>query len=179
MRLLLRGLVLTVYTILSGGATLLEHPAEPKPDDRASIWRTAIVNLLIEIGLLKKYTFAQWKFGGVGIKPTTMLHGNLDNLPTTMRRHELQDAVKPTVALVGRTDTGEFRTGRAKEYPPQMAIASSVATRWLADVQSALTEFPEWQPSEPLGFTDFLNSLSKVCATIQANQSWLPDYQGR
>jgi len=86
--------------------------------------------LLIEIGLLKKYTFAQWKFGGVGIKPTTLLHGNLDNLPTTMRRHELQDAVKPTVAL-GRTDTGEFRTGRAKEYPPQMnaAIASSVATR--------------------------------------------------
>lgn len=180
MRLLLRGLVLTVYTILSGGATLLEHPAEPKPDDRASIWRTAIVNLLIEIGLLKKYTFAQWKFGGVGIKPTTLLHGNLDNLPTTMRRHELQDAVKPTVAL-GRTDTGEFRTGRAKEYPPQMnaAIASSVATRWLADVQRALIEFPEWQPSESLGFTDFLNSLSKVCATIQADQSWLPDYQGR
>eukprot|EP00434_Breviolum_minutum_P016134 symbB.v1.2.014218.t1/scaffold1036.1/size142803/5 len=140
MRLLLRGLLLSLMTVLSGGSAILEHPAQPKQTDRASIWRTAVVTLLLQSGLFRQFTFVQWKFGGVGIKPTTLLYGNIPRLPAIMKSKEDPSAIRPTTSLVGTSHDGSFRTGRAKEYPTGMndALASCIADQWLPYLEGPL-----------------------------------------
>ena len=177
MRLLLRGLVLSVMTLMSGGAAILEHPAQPRQADRASIWKTGVINILLQTGIFKKYTFAQWKFGGVGIKPTTLLYGNISRLPVLMRQFEDPTIPKPVESLVGRSSTGEFKTGKAKEYPSLMnaALSACLADRWRSAFPHDAS--PEWRTHEE-DFTDFFNSLHTLCTEIPVHRSWLPDYQG-
>lgn len=177
MRLLLRGLLLSIMTLLAGGVAILEHPAQPRQADRASIWKTGVINALLQAGLFKKYTFAQWKLGGVGIKPTTLLYGNISRLPTLMRQFEDPSIPKPTDSLVGKSSSGEFKTGKAKEYPPLMnaAISACLADRWLAAFPHDRS--PEVRSHEA-DFTPFFNSLHAICSEICEHRSWLPDYQG-
>ena len=177
MRLLLRGLLLAIMTLKSGGAAILEHPAQPRQDDRASIWKTGVINILLQAGIFKKYTFAQWRLGGVGIKPTTLLYGNISRLPLLMRQFEDPSIPKPIESLVGRSSTGEFKTGRAKEYPPLMnqALSACIADRWLSVFPQKGS--PERRPTEE-DFTTFFNSLHLLCTEIPGHRSWLPDYQG-
>ena len=181
MRLLLRGLLLSLMTVLSGGSAILEHPAQPKQTDRASIWRTAVVTLLLQSGLFRQFTFVQWKFGGVGIKPTTLLYGNIPRLPAIMKSKEDPSAIRPTTSLVGTSHDGSFRTGRAKEYPTGMndALASCIADQWLPYLEGPLGVPPEERPQVDPRLTSFLNLLSTVCSEIREHQSWLSDYQGR
>ena len=178
MRLLLRGLILLVHTVMHGGSVLMEHPATPKPVERASIWRTAILELLQRSGMVKTYTFGQWKYHAKGIKPTTFLYGNLDDLPAILRSYEDDQAVRPTTPLVGQDQEGNFYTSSAKEYPPLLnaAMAACVAHKWLSPLQQPADGQPEVLSDQ---LTDFLNSLGTVCSKIREHCSWLPDYQGR
>lgn len=181
MRLLMRGLLLSLMTVLSGGSAILEHPAKPKMPDRASIWRTAVVNLLLQSGLFRSFTFAQWRYGGVGVKPTTLLYGNVDNLPGTMKAMEDPSAQRAVTTLVGKSDDGTFRTGRAKEYPTKMnaALASCLAEKWITSFCCQAGLPPEVGPQLDERLTSFLNSLTVACSEIREHQSWLSDYQGR
>ena len=181
MRLLLRGLLLSLMTTIAGGSAILEHPSEPRQSNRASIWRTSVVNLLINSGLFRRFSFEQWRYGGVGVKPTTLLYGNIQRLPCIMKSMANPDAVRPATTLVGRSSDGTFRTGKAKEYPAQMnaAIAACVADRWMTTCSSTLGMPPEERLPEDDVFTPFLNSLHVICSEICEHRSWLPDYQGR
>ena len=178
MRLLLRGLLLSLITVLAGGTSILEHPAAPKQPDRASIWRVGLVKLLTESKLFRCYSFAQWRYHAAGVKPTTLLYGGLPMLPQVMRMHEDPEARRPLRALVGKDSSGSFKTGAAKEHPPRMngALAACIHARW--NNFSALTtlERPEWPPGSLFAF---MNLLHVACSKIEAGRSWLPDYQGR
>ena len=178
MRLLLRGLILVVHTVLRGGSALLEHPAKPKQENRASICRTAIIELILRSGCFRTHTFGQWKFHAKGTKPTTFLYGNLPCLPTTLRSFEDCHAVRPQVPLVGRDTYGNFQTASAKEYPPLLnaAMAACVKEKWLPFLSSPSADQPEVLTSE---LSNFLNSLHLRCSEICEHRSWLPDYQGR
>lgn len=57
MRLLMRGILSAILTVVHGGAALLEHPAEPSKLNRPSIWKTGVIRILINSGLFSKYTF--------------------------------------------------------------------------------------------------------------------------
>eukprot|EP00435_Cladocopium_sp_Y103_P020773 s2213_g5.t1 len=51
-----------------------KRPLQP---ERPSIFRTGIVNLLLREGwLFKRHTLQQWRFGALGIKPTSLLVAN-------------------------------------------------------------------------------------------------------
>ena len=178
MRLLLRGLILVVHTTLNGGSTLLEHPARPRQPERPSIWKTAVIEILLNSGLFKTHLFEQWRFGAKGVKPTTFLHSNLENLPLTMKMTADPKAIRPQTHLVGRDAQGRFRTSAAKEYPPLLnaAIATSIVQKW--STVSLTTEVHQPEVLEP-SLVQFLNSLSLACSEICEHQSWLPDYQGR
>ena len=178
MRLLLRGLILVVHTVLRGGSALLEHPAKPKQGTRASIWRTAIMEHILRSGYFHTYTFGQWKYHAKGTKPTTFLYGHLDHLPNTMRSFEDCNAERPQVPLVGRDSSGNFHTASAKEYPPLLnaAMAACVTEKWLPLLSSPSLDQPEVLTMELI---TFLNSLHHACSEICEHRSWLPDYQGR
>ena len=181
MRLLMRGLILSILTVFSGGAAVLEHPASSDKEGRPSIWKTAIVHLLLQTGYFKRYTFAQWRYGSPGVKPTTFLFGGIPKLPQIMKSFEDATLDKPTRPLLGRDPiTGAFCTSAAKEYPDLMnkAIAACVVSQLLGinDDGSGSPWHPERLPEETL---TFLNLLQQASSNIDASRSFLPDYQGR
>ena len=181
MRLLMRGLILSILTVFSGGAAVLEHPASSDKAGRPSIWKTAIVHLLLQTGYFKRYTFSQWRYGSPGVKPTTLLFGGVSALPQIMKSFEDATLSKPTRPLLGRDPvTGAFCTSAAKEYPDLMnkALAASIISQ-ITDFDGTTDDVPrhpEWLPEDTL---TFLNSLQMASSNIDASRSFLPDYQGR
>ena len=178
MRLLLRGLILSILTVVNGGSALLEHPADSNKEGRPSVWRTGLVKLLIDSGLFCKYTFAQYRYGSPGVKPTTFLYGGLPRLPRVMKCHENHQAVKPLVPLIGRTTSGAFNTSAAKEYPGPLcqAMAACIMDQINAPLSPHAAVTPE-RLSPCIGA--FLNLLHTACSNIDEGRSYLPDYQGR
>lgn len=121
--LLLKGIWLSIAISYRSGSIVLEHPATPFDPDLPSIWRTGLLCLLLRQGApFRKITIQQWRYGSAGIKPTTLLYSN-GSLPRALYAHELVDAVKPTTYLLGRDETGSFRTAVAKEYPSALSKA--------------------------------------------------------
>lgn len=122
---------------LSNGAVILEHPAVPYKAHKPSIWRTALVNLLLRrpFSLFSKITIQQWRFGSPGVKPTTFLYANLASLPRELEDGQLANVVKPQTALIGVSDNSCFATSAAKEYPAasNRTFTAAIGTRLVAN----------------------------------------------
>ena len=177
MRLLLRGLILGLYTVLSGGISILEHPSASSKNGRASIWNTGIVQLLVQSQLFQTYSFGQWRFHAQGVKPTTFLFGGAPRLPKIMRLNEDREVSKPTCPLKGRNDDGTFKTSVAKEYPP--LLNKAIAMCFHEHIPMQLPVGARSSEAFPADLSHILNSLHVACSEIEEHRSFLPDYQGR
>ena len=167
--LLLRGLWLCIPVALTGGAVMMEHPAPPYQDDRASIFRTGIITLLLREGwLFRRHTFHQWRHGSEGVKPTTLLFAN-NKIPEVLDEFALQGISKPTGALIGRGATGSFRTEVAKEYPSNLCRCFAAAI-WRR-VESLKLRAEGEVPSE------YASELAARSAWVDPSKGLLPDYQ--
>ena len=116
--------------LLSGqnGCGAIEHPAEPKSLHSASIWRTEIVGLLLQIPGFNLLTFAQGLMGAKSAKPTSLLTLNLPTMASCIVKHRLT-ADLPVASSIGRDSDGHWKTTTLKEYPPSFchALAESFA----------------------------------------------------
>ena len=177
MRLLLRGLILGLYTVLSGGISILEHPSASSKRGRASIWNTGIVQLLVQSQLFQTYSFGQWRFHAEGVKPTTFLFGGAPRLPKIMLLNEDKEVAKPTCPLKGRNSDGSFKTSVAKEYPP--LLNKAIAMCFHEHIPSQLPVGVRNSEVFPADLSHILNSLHVACSEIVEHRSFLPDYQGR
>jgi hypothetical protein len=167
--LLLRGLWLCIPVALTGGAVVLEHPAPPFQNDRASIFRTGLVTLLLRDGwLFRRHTFQQWRHGSEGVKPTTLLFAN-NRIPEVLEECALPGVTKPTGALIGRSESGRFRTEVAKEYPGNLCRCFALAI-W-RHVESLKLGAEGEVPS------DFACELAEASARVDPGKNLLPDYQ--
>lgn len=167
--LLLRGIWLCIPVALTGGAVMLEHPAPPFQEDRASVFRTGIITLLLRDGwLFRRHTFQQWRHGSEGVKPTTLLFAN-NRIPEVLEEHALKGITKPMGALIGRSESGRFRTEVAKEYPSNLCrcFASAIWRR----IESLKLGTEGEAPS------DFACELAVKSARVDPGKDLLPDYQ--
>lgn len=114
-RLLLQGLWLATLVCGRGGGVIVEHPSEPEDPLRPSIWRSAVVRHLCDSQMFCKTEILQYQYGAVGVKPTTLLCGNID--VATLHSWARLDLPKPMRSLVGVDEYG------AKEYPPALNAA--------------------------------------------------------
>ena len=125
--LLLRGIWLCVPVALCGGAVILEHPAPPLQPDRAAIWRTGVINLLLRAGwLFRRHTFRQGRHGACGSKPTSLLYANckISDVLTVFAQPMQRDRIE---SLIGHDEAGNFRTSKAKEYPSNFCMCLAVS----------------------------------------------------
>lgn len=166
--LLLKGIWLAILVALTGSVSILEHPAAPYEEDRASIWRTGLLRALTRGSwLMRLCMIFQWKFGATGSEPTTLMYSGV-SFPRILAECELPEATKPEAYLIGRQADGSFCTSSAKEYPGALnkgfAMAMLQFLRW-ADSHQAPNFDMSWA-------FEFAAQSASIVET-----SWRPDYQ--
>ena len=169
--LLLRGLWLAVSVALHKGAVILEHPMMPLEQYKPSIWRTAVVLLLVRrpFNLFYTKSIRQWKFGAMGIKPTTFLCANV-SLEPSLDKCALEGIEKPQCPLIGVQADGSFRTAGAKEYPS--ALNRAFADAFISSFSRLPGSlYPERVLEDPMG-----SELAVMCARLDSSRIQ-PDFQ--
>lgn len=121
---LLMGFQLIAMAALScsGGVAILEHPAAPPEEDKASIWRTPIMQLLLKLPEFFQLTIAQGLWGAQSAKPTTLAVLNAPNLCRVLHQGRVTTEL-PHGISIGRDDSGAWSTSKLKEYPPGLCLA--------------------------------------------------------
>ena len=173
----LQGLWALALQIASGGYFISEHPAPPDQIDRASIWTSALMSLLLQFSELKLHVLAQWRWGSTAVKPTGLLCLRLPYFTMDCYAQAIPNIEKPTQAAIGVNAAGAFRTSAHKEYPDAFckALASAVVNQFNRDrIHGRTVQLPPKVFS--CEFEDWLQACLEA-GTAVWNSCWLPDYQ--
>ena len=121
---LLMGFQLVAMAALActGGVAILEHPAEPPEVAAASIWRTPIMQLLLQLPEFCQLSIAQGLWGAQSAKPTTLAVLNAPNLGKILHQSRVTMDL-PRCTSIGRDAGGHWATSKLKEYPPGLCLA--------------------------------------------------------
>eukprot|EP00435_Cladocopium_sp_Y103_P055564 s1033_g18.t1 len=146
----LQTLYVAALHLAHGGVFLSEHPACPDDPQKASVWRTAIVELLRMLPECHLHTFPQWKWGSKTPKPTGLLCLGLPMAARSMYSCADETLTYPQSVAQGVGDDGHFRTAACKEYPPLFCkgLAKTLTDRFeqairLKDIRDVLVEVDE------------------------------------
>jgi hypothetical protein len=97
---------------------ILEHPAEPD----ASIWRLALMDVILQLPGASRIRFAQGLMGAPTPKPTDLLIINMNHMLLQLHQHRVCSEL-PRSRAVGCDALGHWRTTILKEYPPSLCLA--------------------------------------------------------
>ena len=169
--------------IAHGGLYISEHPGMPTEPSRPTIWRAPLTELMRKHPEVRFHHINQWRWGAEAIKPTGLLAHRLPKLLGSLYSCSLPDVQKPSVAAIGKSPNGEFRTARLKEYPAALsaALAAAFGEQVRADLRAGqLQPAKDWE-SIPAGteLRDWIRATAEASATIRHDAVILPDYQPR
>ena len=116
-QLLFTALLLFLVASLTSTPAILEHPREPRGQDRASIWRLPWMRALRESGLVQLHVIRQAEFGAKSSKPTHLAVCHAPDFWETMGQHRIHVDWSNLDVLHGKHADGSWRTSAAKEYP--------------------------------------------------------------
>ena len=173
----LQGLWMLAFQIASGGYFISEHPAPPEQHDRASIWTSSLMSILLQFSELKLHVLSQWRWGSTAVKPTGLLCLRLPYFTMDCYAQAIPNLEKPTQAAIGVNAEGAFRTSAHKEYPEAFckALASAIVRQFHRDKGHGRTA--QFSPKVFSCETqDWLDACLEAGKMIW-NTSWLPDYQ--
>lgn len=168
--------VALTYQLIYGGYAISEHPAEPVDPGMPSIWRSAILQLLLKHPRVSLHRVAQWRWGASVRKPTGLLAIRLNGFARSMYSRTSPEAVLPTDTAIGKDTNGAFKTAAHKEYPEAFcgAIAGTIADHLDGDLRKGTIRVQE--PGSDL--EQWIREAVLATSQISA-RSFLPDYQGR
>ena len=176
---MLQAVMVCVWHLTRGGIFISEHPAPPQDPEKASIWTSAILRLLIQHPDISLRIFNQWQWGAPVRKPTGLLSLRVPRLAKAMYDCADPDAKPPTAIAIGTDHQGHFKTAVCKEYPDRFSkgLAKAVIDQICTTQRSGSEPFSLLSLSDP-EVTTWLREALAECTVIRANQSHLPDYQG-
>ena len=97
-----------------GGCFIAEHPATPHQPDYPSIWRSAIVQVLLRNSNCKLERVQQYRWGCAVRKPTGLLHCNLPFFTKSLYEHALSIPPPAAVAIGKDGDQFQIPNGQAQ-----------------------------------------------------------------
>ena len=164
--------------LVYGGAFLGEHPGLPPDKEKASIWRTGLVQLFRKHPDCKLWHVNQWEWGCSNVKPTGLLSVRLPSLYKSMALHKQPGAVRPTVGAIGKQANGEFATSHLKEYPELFGkgLARVIHDRFLEALRTKQT-CEVSVPSSPELYS-WLRDTIQMSLQESRTTRYLPDFQG-
>ena len=110
-----------------GCCATLEHPrGSPPASGRFRIWNSAFIERLLKLDRCKLVHFAQGPLGQYSWKPTTFLALRLERLEHYIKVASVHKG--PYTTLGGKSESGEWRTAKAKAFPADLcrAIARAI-----------------------------------------------------
>ena len=166
------------YHLLYGGVFIGEHPSPPSDMTRPTIWRSAMVQFLLQHPDVNLHVVPQWLWGAGAIKPTGLLTARLPTFKRDMYDHQVPGAIKPTAAIIGRFKDGTFKTSEHKEYSDGFcrALAASILLRLKHHHRNGMSF--EQNATLPQEVHEWLSYAKQASAEIRAEAHWLPDFQG-
>ena len=177
--LMLHSLLLEILISLSGGGSIMEHPALPDDESFASIWRTVHHRCIVMRAYLAQMIYIeQWRFGAQSVKPTILRGLGLPKLARHIHSCRVPGLPRPTKVLSGFDRTAkQFRTSAAKEYPPQLceALIRSAFLSLKMRVQRSGVHHVPWDNLDA-GAREWVQALA-TCSCTSFAASYLPDYQ--
>ena len=155
---MLQAIYLLLLVFLHGGSFSLEHPkGQGGKDGKWSIWDSAFIQQLLLCAEVRRVDFLQGPLGQPFPKPTSMLTGRLEQFATLLFDH-YQPNWKPSDRLGGREkDSKQWKTARAKAYPPMLCKAVVEA-----HLQFANTITCDHEEPEPEGLQEALHALAQL-----------------
>lgn len=177
---MLQATMACIWHLTRGGLFLSEHPAPPHDTSKASIWTSAILQLLLQHPDIHLRVFNQWQWGAPVKKPTGLMSLRLPRLTASMYACADPEAVPPKDVAIGMDWNGHFKTAVCKEYPKKFsqglakAVIDQLCTEWRQGIgQFSLLSIHDLQT------TTWLHDALLECTTIYSNSTHMPDYQGR
>ena len=160
---ILLGFAVVMMAILyvSGGAGLIEHPARPRSEKAASVWRTIVMQFLCSLPGFRILKVSQGHFGAPSGKPTELLTLRLSSLAVRLDEGALT-TVLPKGTSLGRDQNGLYRTARLKEYPPSLCRSFAMSLR---DSVDHVTTDTRYDPSD-----DFLQRCALLEQSLYSDQ---------
>eukprot|EP00438_Fugacium_kawagutii_P021420 Skav230559 [mRNA] locus=scaffold7717:17184:43069:- [translate_table: standard] len=159
-----------------GVAWALEHPAIPSLEIAASIWKLPQVIRLQTNMHTKTHLILQGLYGGVAAKPTNIMAHALDSLGFLFHFWAVCGQTGPMwMPLIGKDSSGNFRTAKAKQYPPRLnAVFIEAFCQRMVVLRSLV------QQASPPDFRELLGVLPQLDFSM-ATTGWVmgPDYAPR
>ena len=159
---------------ITGGVGVSEHPGTPQEPEKASIWRSALVTVMLKDGHFRLHQLPQFLFGAPAVKMTGFLCLRLPWFRRHLLEHQIEGIRKPDAQAIGVDCQGQFRTSALKEYPPQLCAGLAYA------VVQGLTQAHRSgaPPGENLDqeLSEWVDKAAEISAVIQQDSVWLPEY---
>lgn len=163
-------------TLLWGGFFISEHPAAPRDEGRATMWRMPIMQTLLQAVQAQLVTIAQWRWGSRTPKPTTLLAIRLPFLRASMDKWQIGGLKKPEACAMGLHD-GVFRTEEMKTYSE--ALSAAFAQGIFDGLRKAFLHGHLRTGSLPKEVEPFVTTLRHLSGLIDPQGHRLPDFQDR
>ena len=174
----LQTLFVAALHLVHGGLFLSEHPACPEDPEKASIWRSAVVELLTKDPDCTLRTFPQWKWGSATPKPTGLLSIRLPQLARSMYACADPTLTYPKRVAQGLDDQGCFHTAACKEYPPRFCQA--LARAFTDQFEIALrAQKVVTCTVDDMEVHQWLHEAAIEGEVIHSFTTFRPDFQGR
>ena len=161
---------------VTGGIGVSEHPGTPREEEKASIWRSGLVTLMLKDGHFALHQLPQFLFGAHVVKMTGFLCLRLPWFRRHLLEHQIVGAKKPEAHAIGVDHTGTFRTSALKEYPPK--LCAGLAWAVIRGLKQPRRCGPPPDGHLPAAVSEWIESAAAVSAEIRQDACWLPDYQG-
>ena len=177
---MLQAVMACIWHLTRGGLFLSEHPAPPSDVSKASIWTSAIIQLLLQHPDIHLRVFNQWQWGAPVKKPTGLMSLRLPRLAASMYACVDAEALLPKDVAIGKERDGHFKTAVCKEYPKRFSqgLAKAVIDQLCTEWRHGTGQFSLLSIHD-LPTTTWLQDALLECTTIFSNSTHLPDYQGR
>ena len=131
---------LFVVALANGAVALIEHPATPREEEAASLWRLPAVKALLRHERVQLVTVLQGLYGGKSPKPTSFLLANAVDNPEEVLAAGRSCSQLPTAIQAGKNAKGEYHTAQLKEYPRALCDAIAELMRLSVKRRSIVTE---------------------------------------
>ena len=172
----LQTLFVAALHLIHGGLFVSEHPACPDDPDKASIWRSAVIELLLRDPECRLQTVGQWRWGSATPKPTGLFSIRLPYLLRSMHTCADSTLAYPATVAQGVDEQGRFKTAACKEYPPRFCQALSKAFTDQFDFSLRRGQIRDCTV-ECESLLDWLHATSTESAPIHAFTTYRPDFQ--